>query len=121
MKSYLKLAVLGKKDFVSFFVWGKDYQAEDQHTFRFTKNVIPYVYDLTIQFRIHELPKEILPSLSEIDNLQIHKALLMERTKRDRTRVDSIWEVKSLFTLHKVVIQKSENTLLISRITRDKL
>lgn len=95
-------------------VWkpGKDYQAEDQHTFRFTKNVIPYVYDLTIQFRIHELPKEILPSLSEIDNLQIHKALLMERTKRDRTRIDSTRKVKSLFMIHKL-----ENGLLISHIT----
>merc|ERR550519_1629320 len=34
-------------------VWepGKDYEQEDDHTFRFTKGVIPYLYDLTIQFR----------------------------------------------------------------------
>merc|ERR550534_2279875 len=90
----------------------KDYEQEDDQTFRFTKNVIPYVYDLTIQFRIHELPKEILPSLSEIDNLQIHKALLMERTKRDRTRLDSTRKVKSIFMMHKL-----DNGLLISHIT----
>lgn len=95
-------------------VWqpGKDYEAEDDHTFRFTKNVIPYVYDLTIQFRIHELPADVLPSLSEIDNLQIHKALLLERTKRDRTRLDSTRKVKSVLMMHKL-----DNGLLISHIT----
>jgi len=95
-------------------VWkpGKDFEAEDDHTFRFTKNVIPYVYDLTIQFRIHELSQETLAKLSEIDNLEIHKALLMERTKRDRTRIDSTRKVKSVFMIHKV-----DNGLLISHIT----
>jgi len=97
-------------------VWqpGKDYDQEDNQTFRFTKSVIPYVYDLTIQFRIHELPEKDLKSLSEIDDLPIHKALLFERTKRDRSRVDSTRKVKSLLLMHKL---KNGQGVLISHIT----
>jgi len=99
---------------VSCKMWkpGQDYKPEDEFTFRFTKSVIPYIYDLTIQFRVSEVPADVLPELSKLDNIEIHKALLMERTKRDRTRVDSTRKVKSLFMLHQL-----KDGLLISHLT----
>jgi len=95
-------------------VWkpGQDYDPEDNLTFRFTKSVIPYLYDLTIQFRVSELPLEELPNLTELDNLTIHKALLLERTKRDRTRIDSTRKVKSILMFHQL-----EEGILVSHIT----
>eukprot|EP00494_Astrolonche_serrata_P027620 UN27883 len=75
---------------VSCKVWkpNTDFKPEDKTTFRFTKSVIPMLYDLTIQFRTTEVnlkDKKILRSLCELDNMTVHKAILMERTKRDRT------------------------------------
>jgi len=99
---------------VSCRVWepGTDYEPEDEYTFRFTKSVIPYIYDLTIQFRVTEIDLDTLNILSDIDNLTIHKALLLERTKRDRTRVDSTRKVKSILMFHQL-----EEGILVSHIT----
>jgi len=99
---------------VSCRVWepGTDYTPEDAYTFRFTKSVIPYIYDLTIQFRVTEIDLDTLSILSDIDNLTIHKALLLERTKRDRTRVDSTRKVKSLLMFHQL-----EEGILVSHVT----
>jgi len=95
-------------------IWrpGQDYEPEDSFTFRFTKTIISYIYDLTIQFRVTEIPESEMASLSEIDDIPIQKALLLERTKRDRTRQDSTKKVKSLLMFHQL-----DDGLLVSHIT----
>lgn len=98
----------------SCHIWDpkSEFNPEDDYTFRLTKSVISYIYDVTIQFRVSKVPEDLLPSLTEIDNLPIHKALLLERTKRDRTRQDSTKKVKSLLMFHQL-----SHGVLVSHIT----
>lgn len=66
-------------------------------TFRFTKPIIPYVYNMTVQFKVSELSLETLDSLVDcVGGLHIEKGLLMERTKRTvPPTIDRCLKVKS--------------------------
>ncbi|KAJ9463301.1 aspartate aminotransferase [Diplonema papillatum] len=71
-------------------------------TFRITKTIVRGIYKMTVQFKCTLLPPEVFPSLEVVcDGLAIDKAILLERTKRDRTRADdSTKKVRSLLLYH---------------------
>ena len=74
----------------------------DKNTFRFTKSIIPFIYSITVQFKVSEVPREVWPEYSEMlfEGYEIHNALLLERTKRDVNYKDSTKTVKSLLLFH---------------------
>eukprot|EP01059_Diplonema_ambulator_P007763 TRINITY_DN1724_c0_g1_i4.p1 TRINITY_DN1724_c0_g1~~TRINITY_DN1724_c0_g1_i4.p1 ORF type:complete len:632 (+),score=161.99 TRINITY_DN1724_c0_g1_i4:605-2500(+) len=79
-------------------VW-PDVQAED--TFRITKTIIPLVFKITIQFKCSDVPEEFLPALScHMSGLRVHKAILMERTRRSKGGLDVCKKCKSLLLYH---------------------
>eukprot|EP01064_Diplonema_japonicum_P000971 TRINITY_DN10636_c2_g1_i1.p1 TRINITY_DN10636_c2_g1~~TRINITY_DN10636_c2_g1_i1.p1 ORF type:complete len:298 (+),score=46.69 TRINITY_DN10636_c2_g1_i1:68-895(+) len=70
-------------------------------TFRLTKTIIRAVYKMTIQFKCTWVPREDLPDLMPLcDGLRIDQAILMERTKRDKTHQDSTVKVRSILLYH---------------------
>eukprot|EP01062_Namystynia_karyoxenos_P006004 TRINITY_DN12097_c0_g1_i1.p1 TRINITY_DN12097_c0_g1~~TRINITY_DN12097_c0_g1_i1.p1 ORF type:complete len:615 (+),score=134.05 TRINITY_DN12097_c0_g1_i1:93-1847(+) len=70
-------------------------------TFRITKVIVPYVFKMTIQFRVSEVPEAALESLRVISyGLPIHKAILLERTKRDVKAQDATKKAKSILLYH---------------------
>eukprot|EP00051_Salpingoeca_urceolata_P027401 m.481355 g.481355 ORF g.481355 m.481355 type:complete len:384 (+) comp22138_c0_seq1:262-1413(+) len=71
-------------------------------TMRFTKSIIPYVFKITIQFRVSELGPEDLDALGAIDGVPVHYALLLERTKRNKTYQDGTLKVKSVLLYHDI-------------------
>eukprot|EP01065_Artemidia_motanka_P022619 TRINITY_DN26824_c0_g1_i1.p1 TRINITY_DN26824_c0_g1~~TRINITY_DN26824_c0_g1_i1.p1 ORF type:complete len:692 (+),score=227.98 TRINITY_DN26824_c0_g1_i1:71-2077(+) len=72
----------------------------DECTFRLTKRVLP-VWSFTIQFRCSVLPPEDLPALRCVmGGLQVHHALLMERTRRKRGTTDFVKKCKSVLAFH---------------------
>lgn len=73
-------------------------------TFRFTKPIIPRIYNMTVQFRVSELPRETLDALSHcIDGIPIDRGLLMERTKRSKVpKIDRCLKAKSVLLYTKV-------------------
>ena len=61
-------------------------QTEDD-TFRFTKPIIPHIFYMTVQFKVTELPRKALDSLSDvIGGAFIERGLLLERTKRNKQK-----------------------------------
>ncbi|KAJ9442409.1 aspartate aminotransferase [Diplonema papillatum] len=85
------------------------------NTFRFTKTVIPYVYKVTLQMCVTELPPDVyeLFRTALCDGVEVHKVFLIERTKRDTSYVDSTKCVKSLLLFHK----PKDGGVLITSIT----
>lgn len=79
---------------------------EGENTFRMTKKVIPYVFNITLQLKAsHVTDKDDLKSIHELCPQQafpIHKALLMERTKRNIAIIDATRKAKSLLLYTKV-------------------
>eukprot|EP00755_Sulcionema_specki_P007782 Sspe_Gene.39135::Locus_18887_Transcript_1_1_Confidence_1.000_Length_2118::g.39135::m.39135 len=70
-------------------------------TFRITKKIIPFVFSVTIQFKCSLVPSEYLDSLSVLSNgLKVHKAILMERTKRHKSSLDMCKKCKALLLYH---------------------
>ena len=64
--------------------------------FRFTKQIIPYLYSLTVQFNVSLLPKESLDLLSAELGVCFTHGILLERTKKNKGKVDSTAKVKSV-------------------------
>ena len=65
-------------------------------TFRFTKQIIPFLYNLTIQFKVSQLPHECLEALRKELNVPFSHGILLERTKKNKTKIDSTAKVKSV-------------------------
>jgi len=84
-------------------VW-KDGQKDwkrDHNTFRITKHIIPLFFNLTIQFKCSDMKPDALAALSPImDGLQVHRGILMERTKRDGKKQDATKKAKSVILMH---------------------
>eukprot|EP01062_Namystynia_karyoxenos_P069896 TRINITY_DN65316_c0_g1_i1.p1 TRINITY_DN65316_c0_g1~~TRINITY_DN65316_c0_g1_i1.p1 ORF type:complete len:425 (+),score=103.89 TRINITY_DN65316_c0_g1_i1:74-1276(+) len=73
------------------------------NTFRITKTIIRFILSITVQFRCSDLPPAALPELSAlIDGLQVHSAILLERTKRDPRQQDATKKVKSVLLMHQL-------------------
>jgi hypothetical protein len=93
-------------------IWEESWLAED--TFRMTRAIIPYVYYITIQFKVSKLnDPEVLSELSTLVGTRVDGGLLLERTKRsvppkeDRTR-----KAKSVLLYTKV-----EGGVLVNHLT----
>jgi len=72
-------------------IWEEDWL--DDTTFRMTRAVIPYVYNITIQFKVSRIDDPVVLSrLSDLVGTRVDCGLLLERTKHsvppklDRTR-----------------------------------
>lgn len=70
---------------------------------RITKAVVP-MYSLTVQWRVTEIHCEAeRRRLSALcGGVQVHRAILMERTKRDPTKRDKIVKVKNIHMFHRL-------------------
>jgi len=77
-------------------------EVPDNTHFRITKTIIPWVFNMTIQFKVSVLDPKHYPSLSQIDNCPVHKAIILERTKRDKTVQDATKKAKSVLLYTKV-------------------
>jgi hypothetical protein len=54
-------------------------------TFRMTKPIIPYLYSITVQFKVSSIPRHVLSRLSPLcGNIPLDAGLLMERTKNSK-------------------------------------
>ena len=71
-------------------------------TFRMTRTLIPFIFNVTVQLQVSIVDKSHWSSLSEYvnDKLPVHHALLIERTKRNWNRTDSTRLVKSILLFH---------------------
>jgi hypothetical protein len=78
-------------------------QTQD-HTFRFTKPIIPPIVNMTVQFRVSELPRSTLNGLSRtIGGIFIDKGLLLERTKQNKhSKPDRCRKAKSVLLYTRV-------------------
>ncbi|XP_063934707.1 uncharacterized protein LOC135146504, partial [Zophobas morio] len=75
----------------------------DKTTFRISKTVIPYIYNVTVQLKVSEITSQKdLARLSSLDGAKIDRALIMERTKRNISKFDSTAKAKSLLSYRKV-------------------
>lgn len=102
-------AVVSKKDYHERCQPGNPTIWDDvtaENTFRMTKKVIPFVFNITLQLKCSEVTdKDELKILHELDprkTFKIDKALLMERTKRNIQVVDATRKAKSLLLYTKV-------------------
>jgi hypothetical protein len=76
---------------------------DEPFTFRETKPIIRFVYSMVIQLRVHEITDpELIQSFRTLDGLLPEKALLLERTKRDKNKVDSTAKCKSILLYYRV-------------------
>jgi hypothetical protein len=72
-------------------------------TFRETKPLIRFVYSLVIQLRVHEITDlATLQSFRTLDGMVPEKAMLLERTKRDKNKADSTLKCKSLLLYYRI-------------------
>ena len=73
------------------------------HTMRFTKTIVRFVFTVVIQLKVHEITDPvILQQFRNIDGIVPAKIILMERTKRDKTKVDSTVMMKSLLLYYPI-------------------
>eukprot|EP01064_Diplonema_japonicum_P023635 TRINITY_DN34052_c0_g1_i1.p1 TRINITY_DN34052_c0_g1~~TRINITY_DN34052_c0_g1_i1.p1 ORF type:complete len:605 (+),score=148.45 TRINITY_DN34052_c0_g1_i1:34-1848(+) len=73
----------------------------EPNTFRLTKPVIPLIWGVTFQLKCSVVSKDFYPQLSVLcDDLSVHHAILMERTKRVKSAVDSTLKLKSILLYH---------------------
>lgn len=103
-------------------VWDSDKNTPT--TFRITKPVIPYIFNLTVQFKVSKIEKEDIDALSSLLGTHVDCGLLLERTKRNSKRQDSTKKAKSvlLYTIvecgvlvhHITVILQSSLPLIIA-------
>ena len=84
-------------------IWDDCHGRGDLQTFRITKPIIPWVFKMTIQFHCSEVPKDRLEKFSCLmGGLRPDRAILMERTKRDKRHSDMTKKCKSVLLLHKL-------------------
>lgn len=70
---------------------------DGSRSFRMTKTIIPFIISFTVQFRASQIPAHRLQDLAPLcDGCAPHKALLLERTKRDISKQDAIGVCKSI-------------------------
>eukprot|EP00123_Amoebidium_parasiticum_P022147 comp8100_c0_seq1/m.3583 comp8100_c0_seq1/g.3583 ORF comp8100_c0_seq1/g.3583 comp8100_c0_seq1/m.3583 type:complete len:318 (-) comp8100_c0_seq1:251-1204(-) len=74
----------------------------DDTTFRITKTIVPWIYNITIQLKASTLAPQKLGPLSQMDDYPIHHGILMERTKRNAAVVDATRKAKSLLCYSEV-------------------
>ncbi|KAJ9468731.1 putative aspartate aminotransferase [Diplonema papillatum] len=87
---------------------------DEADTFRFTKPLVWPVYSITLQFRVSEIDPADYPRLAPLcDGLAVHKALLLERTKRDKQAVDLVKKAKSVLLYH----EPPGGGLLVTNVT----
>ena len=74
---------------------------KEADTFRFRK-YITFFYHITVQLHVSDIPKEHWPTLQRelTEGLEIHHALLLQRTKRNETIEDPTRFVRSLLLFH---------------------
>merc|ERR1712065_50003 len=76
---------------------------DEPYTFRFTKPLIKLLFSIQVQLRVHEYTDPAdLKHFSTIDGLVPEKAILLERTKRDKAKVDSTVKCKSVLLYYNV-------------------
>jgi len=71
-------------------------QVPDNTTFRITKTIVPWIFSMTLQFKCSVVDKKHYPALSRLDNCPVHHAILLERTKRDKTARDATLKAKAI-------------------------
>lgn len=91
-------------------VWDDD--RDNTTTFRITKPVIPYLFNLTVQFKVSEIGGGDLERLSALVGMPVDCGLLLERTKRNSKRQDSTRKAKSVLLYTQV-----EGGILVNHIT----
>lgn len=75
----------------------------EKNTFRMHKPLIRFIFSLVIQFQITEITDpQVLRALAQVDGFVPVKALLYERTKRDKTKVDMTAKAKSVLLFQQV-------------------
>jgi hypothetical protein len=105
-------------------IWEEE---DDTNSFRITKNVIPLIFSVTIQFRISVLKPDDVRELSFFLGIRVDGGLLLERTKRHKPpKVDRTVKAKSvllytkvphgIFLSHLTVILQSSIPTLVSRV-----
>ena len=83
-------------------VWSDCLSFGDYDTFRITKPIVPVIFSMTIQFKCSLVPESLLEELSTLtDGIPVHKAVLMERTKRNN-KPDMTKSCKSLLCYHQL-------------------
>eukprot|EP01062_Namystynia_karyoxenos_P034769 TRINITY_DN25461_c0_g1_i1.p1 TRINITY_DN25461_c0_g1~~TRINITY_DN25461_c0_g1_i1.p1 ORF type:complete len:430 (+),score=131.73 TRINITY_DN25461_c0_g1_i1:80-1291(+) len=84
-------------------VW-EDVHMMPPNTFRITKTLVRFIFDVTVQLRVSEVPQEHLSELCPlIGGLCVDRALLLERTYRPgEGPVDGLRKVKSLLLFHRL-------------------
>ena len=93
-------------------VWDDATTRQTPQTFRITKPVIPYLYWITIQFKVsHIVDDVVLAKLSTklLHGMPITCALLLERTKRNIHKQDRTRKAKSLLLYTKVPVSNQTN------------
>eukprot|EP00756_Hemistasia_phaeocysticola_P053909 Hpha_TRINITY_DN29855_c0_g1::TRINITY_DN29855_c0_g1_i1::g.2945::m.2945 len=74
----------------------------EPNTFRITKRLF-IGYSMCVQFRCSEIALEYLPDLNVLTGgLRVHRAILMERTKRTRGKQDNTKACKSILLYHQL-------------------
>eukprot|EP00760_Papus_ankaliazontas_P012357 PhM_4_TR15262/c0_g1_i1/m.85343 len=89
-----------------------DSAVPDDSTIRFTKQIIKFLYSMTVQLKITRIDPRRLPRLSQLDLIKVDHALLLERTKRNITKVDSTAKAKSVLLYSQV-----DGGVLVTNIT----
>jgi hypothetical protein len=102
-------------------------EGNEKDSFRITKTVIPFLFSVTIQFRISVLKPDDVRELSSFLGIRVDGGLLLERTKRHKPpKVDRTVKAKSvllytkvphgLFLSHLTVILQSSIPTVVSRV-----
>jgi hypothetical protein len=105
-------------------IWDHD---NEMDSFRITKSVIPFIFAVTIQFRVSVLKPTVLKQLSSLVGFRVDAGLLLERTKRHTPpKEDRTIKAKSvllytvvphgLFLSHLTVILQSSIPSLVSKV-----
>ncbi|KNC87044.1 hypothetical protein SARC_00790, partial [Sphaeroforma arctica JP610] len=79
-------------------------EVPDDTTFRITKTLIPMVYDMTIQFKVHEVnDSDDLEKLSSLEpSMLIDRVIILERSKRSKNKTDATRKAKSILIYQEV-------------------
>uniref|UniRef100_A0A0G4HM37 Uncharacterized protein n=1 Tax=Chromera velia CCMP2878 TaxID=1169474 RepID=A0A0G4HM37_9ALVE len=101
------------EDFRPEFIATLDYQRSCQpgspvfeenvqaNQFRLTKSIVPHLYSITVQFNVSQVDSAAdLNALERMLGMQVHRAILMERTKRRVQVEDATLKCKSLLVYH---------------------
>mmetsp|Transcript_16393 Transcript_16393/g.35612 ORF Transcript_16393/g.35612 Transcript_16393/m.35612 type:complete len:498 (+) Transcript_16393:217-1710(+) len=75
----------------------KMWKQTDPNTFRFTRPIVPHVYNMTVQFTVSKVGRAELDALTKVMGVRVDHGILMERTKRSYPpKVDGTAKAKSI-------------------------